>query len=148
MKVHFVCTGNTYRSRLAETYLNSKKLKEIEAFSSGVEADKNLSGPIGWIASRLIYKNRLVNHMTTHWRLTDEYLLGIADHTIFMEQIHFDFCNKNLGFKSSNFEIWNINDLKKGESDLEKIENSEVTFEKIKHNVDELIKKLDSQSNL
>ena len=86
--------------------------------------------------------------MTTHWRKTDEYLLGIADHTIFMEEVHYDFCKKKLGFSNPNFEIWNINDIQSGETDLEKIKNSEEAFERIKHNVDELIKKLDTQSNL
>lgn len=42
--IHFVCRGNNFRSRLAEAYLNSKKLPGIKVISSGIEAEKMIAG--------------------------------------------------------------------------------------------------------
>jgi protein-tyrosine-phosphatase len=39
MRVHFVCTGNLYRSRMAEAYLRSKAIPGLEVTSSGVLAE-------------------------------------------------------------------------------------------------------------
>jgi len=36
IKIHFVCRGNVYRSVLAEGYLKSKKIKNLEVTSSGI----------------------------------------------------------------------------------------------------------------
>lgn len=145
MKVHFICTGNTYRSRVAEAYLNSKKLNNISSYSSGIEADKALSGPITWWASRLLFNAELIEFMSYSWQKTTKRLLDQAEITIFMEQVHFDFCSNELGFKDSNYEIWNIADVNplKKFGDKEKIETTELAFQKIKEKVDNLAEKLE-----
>ena len=48
MVIHFVCRGNTHRSRLAEAYTKSltQEIEDVTILSSGIEADRDLSGPI------------------------------------------------------------------------------------------------------
>lgn len=86
MTVHFICAGNVYRSRLCESYFNLKKPKNLQCFSSGVIAGKDLIGPISWVAQRIIEKNRLSPYMSFSFQKTSKDLLEKADFTIFMEE--------------------------------------------------------------
>lgn len=144
MKVHFVCTGNTYRSRLAEAYLNSKKLKNLEAFSSGTEASYNLSGPIGWNAARLLFKNKLIKFMSDRWQQTNSELLKSADYTVFFENSNLEKSKKNFDFAGKDFEVWQLEDLIAGTTDVEKMAQAEQTFKKIKTKIDMLIQKFNA----
>lgn len=148
MIIHFICKGNTYRSRLAETYLNSKKLKGIKAISSGVQATDNENGPITWLAARIIKNNNLIPYMSNYWTQTTKELLDKTDLIIFLKQEYLDLCKRNLGFNSSNYEIWDILDIVNyGLTDTDqskiqeqqKIDLSEKTFAKIKEKIDDLI---------
>src|SRR5262247_385621 len=38
MLIHFICRGNSFRSIIAEAYLNSLKFKNLKAISSGTTA--------------------------------------------------------------------------------------------------------------
>lgn len=143
MTVHFICRGNTYRSRLSETYLNSKNLPNIKAISSGIQADRNLSGPIGWFVQRIIQKENLQNFEKPNWQKTTKDLLEKGDYTIFLKKDIYDFCVKNIGFNGKNFEVWDIEDFIPAEkSEAEVIAETEKTYDEIKKKVDELILRL------
>lgn len=145
MIVHFICRGNTYRSRLAEVYLSSKKLSNIQVFSSGIEADNNISGPITWYAQKIIQQQNLVSFEKMVWDKTTRELLEKADFTIFMHKDIYDFCVNNLGFNSNNFEVWDIPDANEIEADWktagqeERVKITENFFEEIKKKIEELI---------
>ncbi len=59
MLILFVCMGNSYRSRLAEAYMNSLGLPGIVVGSAGVFAAENLNGPITKYAKDLIHEHGL-----------------------------------------------------------------------------------------
>ena len=142
MTIHFVCRGNTYRSRLAETYLNSKGLSDIKAISSGIEADNNFSGSITWYVQRIIQKNHLQNFAKPMWQETTKKLLNKADFTVFMQKDIYNYCSSNLGFNNKNFEVWEINDLTEAyDTDEEKIKETERIYLEIKQRVDNLLAK-------
>jgi len=148
MIIHFICRGNTYRSRLAETYLNSKQLPNFKAISSGIEADFNISGPVGWYTQRIIQKQKIVPFEKPVWDKTTKENLEKGDFTVFMQKDIFDFCVSNLGFNSTKYEIWDIvdtgdtNPAWKNASEEEKFKITEITFEEIKKKVEELIVRL------
>lgn len=149
MIVHFICAGNIYRSRLAESYFNSKVTKGLTSFSSGLVAGEDLIGPISWLAERIIQKNNLAKYMSFSFQKTSKELLDKADYTIFMEEYMLDFCKEEFGYNSQDYEIWNIPDLilipgviEEFAKDVEKIKVSEKTFEDIKQKVNNLIVKL------
>src|SRR6266404_9320379 len=104
MTIHFICRGNTYRSRLAEVYLKSKNIPGLKVISSGIEAENNLSGPITWYAQRIIQKNHLTPFEKPTWDKTTKELLSQADFTVFMQKDIYDYCVNNLGFNNKNFE--------------------------------------------
>ncbi len=151
MIVHFICRGNTYRSRLAETYLNSKQLPNLKAVSSGIEADKDLSGPITWYAQRIIQKEGLQEFSKPMWQKTTKELLGNSDLNIFMNKDIYDFCVSDLGFAKNNFEVWDIADANEIQPDWKnateegKIKITEETFSKIRQKVEELIVRLEAE---
>jgi protein-tyrosine-phosphatase len=137
MLVHFVCTGNSYRSRLAEAYLSSKQIPDMFSISSGIRVNNFLS----WVALRIIQNNNLPDPSLIACRQTTKELLEKGDFTVFLEEEHFEFCKK-IGFTSKKYEIWNIKDLPLGITDIERIKISEQAFNAIRENVDKLILKL------
>lgn len=140
MTAHFVCLGNTFRSRLAEAYFNSKRLVYVKAISSGIHACDNDKGSISWLTQRLIEIHKLILFHKSNWTQTSKRLLDSADLTIFFDRKYYEFCIEQFGFHSDRFEIWNIGDLDaNSEDEAEKIRKSENTFKIIRQQVDDLI---------
>lgn len=143
MHVHFVCTGNTFRSRLAESYLKSKKIKGLEVSSSGVAARDNMNGPITWYAARLIKKYNLIPYTKHSWTHTSTRQLKQADLVIFMDDSHHKHSVEKLHFVGEHA-IWKIPDL--GDvgftdtinNEQEAISATEKIFSLIKNKVDAL----------
>lgn len=146
MIIHFICRGNTFRSRLAETYLNSKQLPNIRVISSGVNAEENICGPITWYAQRIIQQNNLVLFEKPMWQQTTKELLEEGELTIFMHQNIYDYCVKHFGFNNKNFQIWKIADtdapFKTVKEEAEAVEITEKIYAAIKNKIDELIENL------
>jgi len=146
MHIHFVCSGNTFRSRLAEAYLKSKNIKGLMVTSSGVKAHENTNGPITWFGARLIKLHGLIPFMSDGWTRTTPKQLKDSDIVIFMDKEHHHHSQKELGFSGKRYEIWNIPDLgdlgfqdepdDNAEGDLKLMRASEEIFQKIQHNVD------------
>jgi protein-tyrosine-phosphatase len=151
--VHFVCTGNAYRSRLAEVYLLSKKLPNVTASSSGVRALKHRehNGPISWYALRLLAKHNLVSHLPKFSPTnTTKKNLNIADLVIFMRDQHYQIATAEHEF-NGKYEVWNIldindtdiiYDLSSEENERKVLRLTEKTFDQIKKRVDELVEKI------
>jgi len=153
MLIHFVCTGNSYRSRLAGTYLNSKQIPNIKAQSSGTMANRNMEGVISWEAQRIIQNNNLTQYESHMWRETTKKLLDSADLVVFMQKGHYDYCKEKLGFLKTNFRIFDIKDIGDDgysdayislENDIEKIKLTEKIYGDIQKKVDKLIKEITS----
>ena len=149
MKIHFVCTGNVYRSRLAEAYLKSKQLPDVEVSSSGILAqlDYDINGPIGWVAMRILQNQKLIPYMSNMSTQTTPELLDTADLIIFMKGNHHTFSKNELGFVKENYEIWDIPDIDdlpgfENFTDMDAITASEQTFRDIKEKVEDLVKRL------
>jgi len=149
MNIQFVCSGNTYRSRLAEAYLNSKQFPGITVSSSGVRRDDhyNNNGPIAWYAMRLIKNNHLIPFMNPVSTQTTEKLLLKADLLIFFGKNVYDYAKEHFKLSGNNYRIWDISDLVEFRDDEVSLENeigrikaTSETFEKIKQYVDTLIK--------
>jgi protein-tyrosine-phosphatase len=101
MTIHFICKGNTFRSRLAETYLNSKQFPNIKVISSGIEAEINDCGPITWYAQRIIQDNNLIPFEKPVWDQTTKSMLEVGDLTIFMHQNIYDYAVKHFDYTTN-----------------------------------------------
>ena len=136
--VHFVCTGNTFRSRLAKAYCDSLGLDGIKASSSGIRAERNLDGTICWYTQKLIVENNLIDFVEPKWTQTTVDILKNQDIVFFMKKEHLDFCRQNFSYNAMNFELWNIEDITEGKSVLEAIQETENIFNQIKSKVDKI----------
>ncbi|MBI3633333.1 MAG: hypothetical protein HY226_03525 [Candidatus Vogelbacteria bacterium] len=150
MHIHFVCTGNLYRSRLAEAYLRSKNIPGLYISSSGVLAADNTSGPVSWYTIRLLKYFGIVKDVAMVWTQTTRELLEQPDLIIFMEPFHLETSKDKFGYEGQNFEVWHIKDIDQvfnGNRELEQqcIFETEATFQKIRESVDGLIMRIGSK---
>lgn len=58
MNVHFICRGNVLRSLIAETYLKSLKLNNVNVISSGTNVNWNDDTEKGYFANTLALLDR------------------------------------------------------------------------------------------
>lgn len=137
MKIHFVCLGNTYRSRLAEAYMNSLKLRGVRAVSSGIIAD-TVHAPINWYALRMLEQQGMSRRRMASPRLSTRANVHSSDCMIFFTRKPYEFCKAWMS-PGQDYQIWNIADMQGGTHGA-KIRESERTFKQIKHRVDALIK--------
>ena len=94
MKIIFVCTGNTCRSPLAEGYLKTFKIKNLEVFSRGIEA----FGDAASEHSVTVAKENgfdISNHISTQFSLSD----FDADKIICLSHNHLN-CLQNFGVEN------------------------------------------------
>ncbi len=145
MKVHFVCEGNTYRSRLADAYFNSLNIEGAKASSSGIKAAANISGPITWVAALLLRHHALIRFLSSNsWIQTDAPILAEADIVIFMEDRFYEFSKKELGYEPKQYQIWGVEDIEESttldaDSLMGTISLAEKTFDTIRAKVDLLV---------
>lgn len=142
-KIHFICTGNTFRSRLASTYLASQEIPRLKVSSSGTEAQKNLNGPITWYGQKLIKENHLIKYQENNWKRTNKKILNDADYIIFIQKQHLLDCQEKYAYNLSKHEVWDIRDIStRRQTDLEVIEESREIFNEIKIEVDNLTQRI------
>ncbi len=158
MHIHFVCSGNAYRSRLAEAYTKSKIVgRDIIVSSSGISVDENkfANGPICWYAMRIMKRRNLISYMAWHERQTTKDILDKVDLLVCMQQEHLDYCQKKLGY-TGQMVVWDIVDLDKMkgfmkeegkdyEKDINHIELTEKTYSLITQKSDNLLFNLEKK---
>jgi protein-tyrosine-phosphatase len=138
MRIHFVCTGNIYRSRLAEAYCNSRRLPGIHVFSSGIRAGLEGDIPISPYAADLLTQYGLNRYAAAHWQRTSEELVRASDVLVFMEPEHQRFCDEWIEAMRQRIEVWGIEDV--GPIDAVEIPNEvERTFGIICQRIDTLL---------
>ena len=145
MIIHFICRGNTFRSIIAEAYLNSLALEDVSALSSGTAAT--------------FYKARnLANHRITLELLEEHGMRGFAkvgygdqltqsrldksDITVCMNQRVYGECLRCVTFSHSP-RVWSVADI--GEpgriSDVESERQlyREEAYQEIARNIERLV---------
>ncbi len=157
MNIHFVCTGNIYRSRLAEAYLHSKEIPNLFLSSSGIAADEASFQQVSWYTERLLKEAGILRYESPHCIEVTAKILAEQDLIIFMEQVHLDYVREHLGYAGTNFEVWNVPDVTCGNDNEEKPKivdpsellcqaMTEITFKDIRAKVDDLVKRLFNRS--
>lgn len=111
MRIHFICTGNIYRSRLAEAYCASRCGTGIEVLSSGIRAGCNGDGRISPYAADILANYALASYAAAHWRRTTAALVRASDVLVFMEGEHHRFCEDWIEPERQRIEVWDVEDV-------------------------------------
>jgi len=111
MRIHFICTGNIYRSRLAEAYCASRSAPEARVFSSGTQAGLNGTAPISPYAAEILARFGLSSHASPHWQRTTADLIEASDVLVFMESEHLRHCESWIEKTRQRVEVWEIEDV-------------------------------------
>jgi len=140
MTVHFICTGNTYRSRLAEAWCASKGIPGLRVLSSGIRAERNKELLIQPYTAQILREHGLEGFAAPAWRQTTESLIRSGDVLVFMEREHYQFCENWIAPARQITEIWTIADVDFVSAGI----MTEVgrTFGIIRDRVDELLSRL------
>ncbi|MCL4384612.1 hypothetical protein M1116_04105 [Patescibacteria group bacterium] len=144
MNLHFICTGNVFRSRLCESFGRYllKNHPQFHLTSSGIQAVNAENGPIAWYALRLLKNNNLLDYLSPTWVQTTPALLGSQDLIIFMTPWHLEVCQKRYNYKGTEYQVWDIKDITPDLTDEEIITFSETQFTRIRSQVTVLIDRL------
>jgi len=142
MTIHFICTGNIYRSRLAEAYCKSKSVSGLTVMSSGIQTTLNGGVPIARYAADLLHAYGLERFAAPFWQQTTPALVRASDVLVFMEREHYHFCKDWLDSTRQRFAIWNILDVGSAVSAADIMIKVEQTFATIRRQTDSLLTKL------
>lgn len=140
--IHFICTGNIYRSRLAEAYCASKRIPGVHVFSSGIAAGRDGNALISPYAAEALSRCGLRGYAAERWQRTTASLVQVSDVIVFMEPEHHRFCEGWIEVTRQRIEVWGIEDI--GPMDASKIPAKvELTFQLIRQRIDSLLNDLD-----
>jgi protein-tyrosine-phosphatase len=142
INIHFVCTGNIYRSRMAEAYCNSKGISGLRVTSSGIAAGRDGDAAISPWAAGILERFGLKSYAAANWQKTTEALIQGNEVLVFMESEHQQFCGAWVDPGRHRVEVWEIEDI--GPMDIGRIpEKVERTFAMIRERTDALLRTLE-----
>ncbi len=148
MRVHFICRGNASRSLIAEVYLRSLHIPDLETYSSGTVAEQYRLRNLPTIRAtiQLLETHDIDNAAKTSADQLSQNRFHIEDMTIFMNQIVHDEASRSYDIPA-NAVVWNIVDAGEGarrlNSDDDPYEYNEAIYQDIKTSVDQLVLKLE-----
>ena len=140
-RIHFICTGNIYRSRLAEAYCAFRCVPGTRVFSSGIGAGLNGDAPISSYAADVLNEHGLSTYAAAGWQRTTAALVRASDVLVFMESEHRRFCEDWIEPARQRVEVWEVEDV--GPMDVSEVAAKvQRTFGVIRQRTDTLLNAL------
>jgi protein-tyrosine-phosphatase len=113
MIIHFICRGNSFRSIIAEAYLNSLEIKDFRVLSSGTSAASDKARNLAYyrMTLDLLEKHGMREFAKAGYgdQLTQP-RLEEGDITVCMNQRVYDECLRCMTFLASP-RIWSVADI-------------------------------------
>lgn len=140
MKIHFVCRGNTFRSRIAETYFNSLRIPNWSAISSGIEAINNLNGDITTYAAQMITAHGMEKYCKKSWTQSTKENLENSEIVVFLNNDVEQDCRVHINLNLQKYYIWRVDDIDTSLSAQSEIDlAADATFNKIVEEVNSMV---------
>lgn len=110
IKIHFVCRGNVYRSRIAEIYVKSLGLTDVDVSSSGIEASWYAKDFIAPWTKYAAQQNQLDISLSPISHQTNEQTLANSDIIVFVNTDVYKDALKKYNFNTAKSLVWKIAD--------------------------------------
>jgi 8-oxo-dGTP pyrophosphatase MutT (NUDIX family)/protein-tyrosine-phosphatase len=110
-RLHFVCRGNTFRSRLAEGYAKSLKVPHYTITSSGVDIDADKDTVLSPYARDIARIHHLTGFMSKTKHQTSQKILQSHDVLVFFGKDVYETAAKTMNIDARQAVIWDIEDL-------------------------------------
>lgn len=109
--IHFVCRGNTYRSRLAAAYMATIADERYAVSSSGINTTRATIKTSEAYTQAVAKKHHLTYQINTPKTQTTDALLVAADVIVFMNRDVYEEATRRFHFDARKALVWNIADL-------------------------------------
>lgn len=142
MNIHFICRGNVLRSLIAETYMKSLQLKNIDVISSGTNVNWKDPLEVDYFANTLavLDKHGIKGHAkTAPEQLVQSRIDSHHDVIVLMNERVIDEA-KTIATLPDNIQNWNIIDI--GEGHRIKKDRRELYEEEIYHEITQKVNEL------
>jgi len=110
-KIHFVCRGNTFRSRLAAAYMDTVSGKQFAVSSSGIAALQATPKIVESYTKAVARTFGLTHGITDAKTQTTNQLLAEADVIVFMNKDVYDDTQKEYEFDIRKTVVWHVADI-------------------------------------
>lgn len=145
MVIHFVCRGNGLRSTMAEAYLRSLQLPEVETLSSGTVIDEFKGMPVSPHAIAVLEQHGIADYAKrVREQLTPE-RLAHGDLTIFLNERVASEAHMIAPLPERSA-VWKVADMGEGSRQVKKASDAEhfsaAMFDEIKAQIDALVPQL------
>lgn len=138
IKIHFVCRGNVFRSRLAEAYARSILGDEYEISSSGIEAAQFPRIFISPWTRMLSNEYGLTQYLTDYRTQTNSGILQEQDIIIFMNEDVYKDAMAVYDFEPLKTLVWKVKDRENWSPDMKLHDMRQKTYRKVSKLVGEL----------
>jgi 8-oxo-dGTP pyrophosphatase MutT (NUDIX family)/protein-tyrosine-phosphatase len=153
-RIHFVCRGNTFRSRLAEGYAKSLKLDGYRFTSSGIESERKDSVILSPYARDIARREHFTAFMAKQKHQTTAAQLKRQDIIVFLSKDVSDEVTHVIDFDARRATVWNIDDLagtllkhpRAARTHANYVKLTNRIAERIFTKVDELVREMESTS--
>lgn len=126
MRLLFICTGNSFRSPVAEA-LTRKYIPEFEVESAGTKP----ASEIAWNAKELLEREEALKYVKPHPEPLSERGFSEADLVVCMEEYHSKEIRFWFDIDKNKIDVWDIKDPIREDTEPEE------AFQEIKEKVEE-----------
>lgn len=134
-RLHFICRGNTFRSRLAEGYARSLKLPHYTITSSGIDTQANKNMALSPYARDNARHEGITGFMSKSKHQTTQKLLDSQDVLIFLGKDVYDETAHEFRVDGRRAEVWDIDDLSSYLAKHPRLRRTEDNYQKITANI-------------
>lgn len=144
MIIHFICRGNAFRSIIAEAYLKSLEIPDVQVLSSGTVASKYKADNLARFPKTfgLLKRHDIGAYVKDHIADDiDQAAIDRSDIIIFLDKVAYAEAARSYTFPQRTY-VWNVADLgtktRSPTSEAEREKFMEDVYEEIVENVEQL----------